>query len=144
MEEQQPKHPGGRPLKFKTSEELAAAIEEYFAYCDNKTKEIHSEKLGDMIVPDPEPYTMSGLAYALDMERTTLIDYAHRDEFLLTLKKARNRVEADVERRMNSKDTFTPGLIFNLKNNFTRWKEKTETDITTGGKPLVTLDTKEG
>jgi len=122
----------GRPLKFKSVKELQVKIDEYFDYCDNKTKNIHSEKLGDMIVPDPEPYTMSGLAYALGMDRRTLIDYAHRDEFLPAIKEARQRVECDVERRMNGKDTFTPGLIFNAKNNF-GWKDKNETDITSGG-----------
>ncbi len=30
---------------------------------------------------------------------------------------------------MNSKDTFTPGLIFNAKNNF-GWKDKSESDVT--------------
>jgi predicted transcriptional regulator len=42
------KHLGGRPLKYKTVEELQIVIDEYFDYCDNKTKEVHSEKLGDI------------------------------------------------------------------------------------------------
>jgi len=119
------KHAGGRPLKYKTVEELQKAIEEYFDYCDNKTKEVHSDKLGDMIMPDPEPYTMSGLAYRLDLSRKSLINYKRRGQFLHTIKKARRKVEADVERRMNDKNTFTPGLIFNAKNNFD-WKDKVE------------------
>lgn len=125
------KNPVGRPLKFKTPEELQTVIDEYFDYCDNKTKDIHSEKLGDMIVPDPEPYTMSGLAYRLDLSRQALIEYRDRDEFGDTIKRARNRVEADVERRMNGKDTFTPGLIFNAKNNFD-WHDKTEVENSGG------------
>lgn len=123
------KHAGGRPLIFKTPEELQEVIDEYFDYCDNKTKEMHSEKLGDMIVPDPEPYAMSGLAYRLGVDRKTLTEYSHRDEFFPTIKKARSRIEADVERRMNGKDTFTPGLIFNAKNNFD-WHDKTEVEQT--------------
>lgn len=122
-------NPVGRPPIFKTPEEMDKAINEYFDFCDNKTKEIHSDKLGDMIVPDPEPYTMSGLAYHLGMDRRTLVDYAEKTEFLPTIKRARERVEMDVERRMNGKDTFTAGLIFNAKNNF-GWKDKSEVENT--------------
>lgn len=127
--------PAGRPLKYKTVEELQAAIDEYFLYCDNKTKEVHSEKLGDMVLPDPEPYTMSGLAIRLGLDRKSLLNYGERDEFFPTIKAARARVEADVERRMSNKDTFTPGLIFNAKNNFD-WKDRTETDITSAGEKI--------
>ena len=112
------KHAGGRPLAFKSVEELQTKIDEYFAYCDNKTKEIHSDKLGDMVVPDPEPYALSGLAVWLGVDRRTLLNYESKDEFFPTIKQAKSRVEADLERRMNHKDTFTPGLIFNVKNNF--------------------------
>lgn len=132
------KHAGGRPLKFKTVEELIKAIEDYFDYCDNKTKEIHSDKLGDMIVPDPEPYCMSGLAYRLGLSRHGLINYKRRNKFLSTIKQARRRIEADVERRMNDKNTFTPGLIFNAKNNF-GWKDEKHTDLTSNGKTLKGL-----
>jgi len=40
---------------------------------------------------------MSGLAIALGIDRRTLLDYAHRDEYLPTVKAARNKVEQDVE-----------------------------------------------
>jgi hypothetical protein len=129
------KHPGGRPVKYSELDEFQKKIDEYFDFCDARTKEIHSEKNGDLILPDPEPYTMSGLAYALNLSRQGLIDYSKKDKFFDAVKRARNRVEKDIERRMNDKNTFTPGLIFNAKNNF-GWKDKTETDITTGGKPL--------
>ena len=89
-----------------------------------------------MIFPDPEPYTMSGLAIRLGMDRQSLLNYSKKEKFFGTIKKARARVEADVEKRMSSKDTFTPGLIFNAKNNF-GWKDKTETDITSGGKYIA-------
>ena len=121
------KRPNGRPPKYTELQVMQQKIDEYFDYCDNKTKQIHSEKFGDMLIADPEPYTMSGLAYKLDMDRRTLLDYAHRDKFLPTIKRARARVEVDVERRMNGKDTFTAGLIFNAKNNF-GWVDKNETE----------------
>lgn len=130
------KHASGRPLKYKTDADLQTAIDEYFAYCDNKTKEMHSEKLGDMVVPDPEPYTVAGLAYHLGFEdRRSFLDYGGREEFSRTIKKARFKIEQDLERRMMGKDTFTPGLIFNAKNNF-GYKDKIESDITSGGKEI--------
>lgn len=132
------KHAGGRPPKYTDVEVFQNKIDEYFTYCDNKTKEIYSDKLGNMIVPDPEPYTMSGLAYALDMSRKSLINYKKKTEFLPAIKKARRRVERDIERRMNDKALFTPGLIFNAKNNF-KWKDKTETDIKSGGEKIVSF-----
>lgn len=125
-------NPVGRPLKYKTVEEIDAAIDEYFAYCDNRIKQVHSKEGESYAVANPEPYTMAGLAYALGIDRKSLLNYEERSEFLLTVKKARNRVEADVERRMNDKETFTPGLIFNLKNNF-GYVDKTEVDQKVSG-----------
>lgn len=134
-----PKHAGGRPPLFKSVEEIQDKIDDYFSYCDNRIKTIYNEKNGDDIqVSDPEPYTMSGLAYYLGMDRKTLVNYSHDDLFFPTIKKARSRVEWDVDRRMNDRSTFTPGQIFNTKNNF-GWTDKTETDITSGGKPLPIL-----
>ncbi len=126
-------NPVGRPLAFTSVEELQKKIDEYFDYCDNRLKRIWKEKTAEEItVSDPEPYTMSGLAYELGLSRQALINYEKRDEFVDAIKRARQRVERDVEMRMNGKDTFTPGLIFNAKNNF-GWKDKSETDVTTGG-----------
>lgn len=130
--------PAGRPLKFKTVEELQKKIDEYFEYCDNRLVQGYDNKTNEQFAYiSPEPYTMAGLAYSLDISRKSLINYKRRDEFLHAIKKARRKVEMDVERRMNDKNTFTPGLIFNAKNNF-GWKDKTEIDHTTKGKELPT------
>lgn len=113
------KHAGGRPLKYKTVEELEAAIAEYFTYCDNRIKQVHSKEGESYGVSNPEPYTVAGLAYHLGfVDRHSFLDYAGRDKFSATIKKARFKIEQDIERRMQDKDTFTPGLIFNAKNNF--------------------------
>lgn len=120
-------HPGGRPVKFKTVEEMQKKIDEYFDHCDNRIKQIHSKDGGESFaISNPEPYTMAGLAYSLGLSRQSLIDYKNKDEFFDAIKDARAKVEFDVERRMNDKETFTPGLIFNAKNNFA-WKEQIET-----------------
>lgn len=129
---------GGRPLLFKTVEELETAIGKYFDKCDVRMKE-RVTKDGQIVhVNDPEPYTMSGLAYALGINRRTLIHYEERDKFSLTIKKAREKVEADVERRMSDRDTFTPGLIFNAKNNF-GWVD--QQDIKTEGEIKIVSET---
>lgn len=120
------KHAGGRPLKYKTVEELQKVINEYFDNCDNRIQQVYSKKSDGVIeIINPEPYTMSGLAYALDMDRRTLLDYSKRSEFLPTIKKARNKVHSDVERRLM--DGAGVGAIFNLKNNFA-WNDKTEVE----------------
>ncbi len=134
------KRRGGRPPTFTSVEEMQEKIDEYFDYCDNRTKDIFIPKLGDHVtMNDPEPYTMSGLAYFLGMSRRSLVDYAHKDKFSKIVKRARRRVEYDIERRMNDKNTFTPGLIFNAKNNF-GWQDKSEVELTE--KPKFVVDEK--
>ena len=109
----------GRPKLYTSVDEVASIIEEYFLYCDNRIQHIYSAKADGVIeVINPAPYTMSGLALALDMDRKSLLNYSKQEDFFPTIKKAREKVEADIEERMNDKQTFTPGLIFNAKNNF--------------------------
>jgi hypothetical protein len=124
-----------RPLKYNNVDDIQRAIDEYFDNCDNRVQQVYSAKNDGVIeVIDPEPYTMSGLAYAMGIDRDTLLSYSKRDEFIGTIKRARDKVHSDVERRlMEGKGAV--GAIFNLKNNF-NWKDKTETDITSGNKPI--------
>lgn len=100
-----------RPLIFKTPEELEEKIDAYFAECEVKEK----------------PKTMSGLALALGVERKTLVNYAERDAFLPTIKKARQTVENQNEEMLVSGKGSATGIIFNLKNNF-GWVDKSEID----------------
>lgn len=101
----------GRPRAFNSVEELESKINDYFEYCNKENK----------------PYTMSGLAYYLDVDRKTIVNYTKDEEYFPTIKKARDRVQMQLEENalMNiSNSTFT---IFNLKNNFD-WKDKIETN----------------
>ena len=101
----------GRPRAFNSVEELESKINDYFEYCNKEKK----------------PYTMSGLAYYLDVDRKTIVNYTKDEEYFPTIKKARDRVQMQLEENalMNiSNSTFT---IFNLKNNFD-WKDKIETN----------------
>ena len=101
----------GRPLLFKTVEELERRIEEYFEYCEINEK----------------PMTMSGLAYYLEIDRQTLINYKNRDEYFGTLKRAKQRVLMDTEERLQTAQQPTAGIIFSLKNNY-NWTDKTEVE----------------
>jgi hypothetical protein len=117
-------NPVGRPLAFKNAEELQNVIDEYFDWCDNRTKKMWIEKTqSEVMISDPAPYTMSGLARRLGLDRHTLINYSHKDEFLATIKEARERVHEDVETRLLEKQAT--GAIFNLKNNF-GWKDESK------------------
>ena len=95
-------------LKYKTVEELQKGIDKYFQECDEKEK----------------PYTMSGLAYYLGIDRKTLLNYSKNEEYFHTIKKARDKVQMQLEECLYRLGNNS-GVIFNLKNNFD-WKDKIE------------------
>jgi hypothetical protein len=115
-----------RPLKFQTVEELQQAIDGYF---EGIKETLYINADGVHIY---EPLTITGLALALDTTRQTLMDYENRDEFTDTIKKAKTRIENYAEKRLFG--TAPTGAIFALKNY--GWKDKTESDITSGGKEI--------
>lgn len=106
-------NPVGRPLAFGDVEELEARIDDYFA-----TSAYMGEGEKRTFAP-----TMAGLARHLDVDRKTITNYANKEEFFPTIKRARGRVEEFLEQRLYG-NTVT-GVIFNLKNNFD-WKDKQE------------------
>jgi hypothetical protein len=111
----------GRPLKFKTVEELTIAIDNYFNTCPK------------------DEWTITGLAIALDTYRSTLVDYGsgkydeEDKDFSNTIKKAKQIVENGYE--IDLKKHGRSGTIFALKN--FDWKDKTEQDVTTNGKDIT-------
>jgi len=117
----------GKPLRFKTVEELQVAIEDYFNYCDSRIKQIYTKEGLKLLLHMQRPHNVWPCYCTWDRQ-TDLLDYAHRDEYLPTVKAARNKVEQDVETRLMETQNQS-GAIFNLKNNF-GWKDKTEQDIT--------------
>lgn len=98
----------GRPLKFKTVEELSEKIEAYF----NSNQEV---------------YTVGDLAVWLDVDRRTITNYEDKDEFFPTIKRAKGKIEADIEKQALLGKLNPTVSIFNLKNNF-NWKDRQEID----------------
>jgi len=133
------KNPGGRPRLFDSPEQLQDLIDEYFAYCDAQFKTISVEKKDGEIqvidVPDPDPYTMGGLAIYLGICKDTLARYAKREEFIITITRAREKCEHNkfvgaMKGRFNHHMTK-----FDLINNHD-WKDKSEYSVTTDAKVL--------
>lgn len=107
-------------LKYKNIKDLQKGIDKYFQECDEKEK----------------PYTMSGLALSLGIDRKTLINYGERDSYSTLIKKAKQKVECQLEENAlmgKSNSTFT---IFNLKNNY-GWKDNMELEAKTQGKITI-------
>ncbi|MBG37367.1 MAG: hypothetical protein CMH92_16380 [Oceanicaulis sp.] len=116
----------GRPRKYQDAKVLAERVDAYFADTEARGK----------------PPTVAGLCYFLGFEdRHALTEYeSYGPDFSSTVKGARLRLEIDRSERLIFKDSFTPGLIFDLKNNH-GWKDKTEADLNHGGQdgnPVVT------
>jgi DNA-packaging protein gp3 len=120
----------GRPLKFKSVEELQRKIDEYFESCFEEVWEKTPEGWkpvtdhnGNIIKQQVKPFTITGLAHHLGTTRRTLLDYEQReDEFSHTIRKAKTRIEAYVEESL-WKPKIATGVMFNLKNNF-GWQDK--------------------
>lgn len=144
-------------MKFQTVEELQEKIEAYFQSCFQQ-RYIHRKKKGvknaeypddyewvaeldhngEVVYEQIAPFTVTGLANYLGTTRDLLLDYEEKDEFSDTIKAAKGKIEQYVEEYLfNGKNTT--GAIFNLKNNY-GWKDKTETDVTSGGQQIGSID----
>lgn len=114
----------GRPRKYKNVQELEYLIDEYFSECDRTHR----------------PYTITGLALYLDMDRKGLLRYEkeYDDEFCHAITRAKERVQEFVECCLFKKG-IAQGVIFNLKNNF-GWEEKQNIDATVKDKVVIVDD----
>lgn len=112
----------GRPPMISSPEEMQEKIDQYFKECDKKKR----------------PYTVPGLALALGFStRQSLLDYAEKDEFVDTIKKAKLKIEAQRNDALIKGSGSPAGMIFDLKNNF-GWKDKQEIEHSIpGGEPPV-------
>ncbi len=103
---------GGRPAIFKDPKELEEKIAQYFAMCEQTGR----------------PETFAGLAVWLGVDRKTVYNYAEKDEFFHTMKKARDYILAKLEEKMMAEGKA--GQIFLAKNY--GYTDKTETEISGG------------
>lgn len=111
---------GGRPPKWKSPEELQVLIDKYFLDCEANN----------------EPLTITGLAMALDTYRETLMNYQEKDEFMDTIKKAKQRIENAYEQRLIKYGRS--GDIFALKN--FNWTDKQEIEANVSANIEVDID----
>lgn len=138
------KNKGGRPLKFKSVEELQEKIDAYFKSCWVQkydmfgnplfVKNAKGVKTEEPIMVQFRPYTITGLAVFLDTTRDVLIDYEAKKKFSNAIEKAKQKCQSYAEEALFVGKNPT-GAMFNLKNNY-GWRDKTETDLTTGGDKL--------
>lgn len=105
---------GGQPgndnaLKYKDENELKQKIDEYFKECDEKEL----------------PYTMSGLAYSLHIDRRTLVNYGNRESFFSLIADAKDKIQRQLEENALKGKSNAQFTIFNLKNNY-GWNDRQE------------------
>ena len=125
-----------RPLKYKTVDELQAAIDDYFDSCagrpllDDKGQPVLLKGLPVML--DVTPPTVTGLALALGFAgRQALLNYQGRKQFKDAITRAKSRCEAYAESRLYDK-SGTTGAQFSLRCNLdgpTPAKETTKNRI---------------
>jgi len=136
------KQPSGRPRKFTTVAQIEVAIASYFAECDARVREVVTGPPTNrqiQTIAMPTPYTVQGLAVALDLTTEGLREYGEREEFSATVKKAKAVIEANKVVHMLDGDGYGAGYIFDLKHNHD-WRDQREVKhsggVTVRGDPV--------
>src|SRR3990167_3931548 len=139
------KNQGGRPLKFKTTQDLQNKIAKYFKSCWEQKidmfgnpiflKDAAGKKTKKRVMVQARPYTITGLANALDVDRHTLLNYEAKQRFFTTVKRAREMCHQYAEDYLFFGKN-PAGAIFNLKNNY-GWQDKMALPTDDEGNPLV-------
>ena len=139
------RHAGGRPPKYKNKEEMQKVIDKYFESCYRPITRIVDgiyvevkNKNGETLKEQYKPFTVTGLADALDMSRQSLLNYSKEDEFFDTITRAKRKCELYAEERLFDKDG-NKGAMFSLSNNFEAWKYKKDIDANVNTEIKVTL-----
>mgnify|MGYP006284438281 CR=1 FL=1 len=110
-------------MKKPTPTKLKQKIEKYLKDC------IENNKLP----------TKNGVCITLDIHRDTYNEWKKSNDLSDALKKIEVLIEEHWTQGLYSKSYDTAGCIFYLKNAF-QWRDRTETDITSGGKPIPPFD----
>lgn len=137
----------GRPTDYK--EEYCEEIVEYFSEEPFTEREVtHSKKNGESWttyedVANAFP-TFAGFAAKIGVHRDTLNEWIKvHPEFSDAYNKAKDLQEEFLVQNALKNLYAQPFAVFTAKN-VLGWRDKSETDITSGGEPLqmITLDTK--
>lgn len=119
--------------KFKDLEELRRGIEAYFESCFEVVEEVRGEGKDRVVTKkrvQARPFTMSGLAYFLGVDRQTLLRYRwNKTEAGKLIQNAKKRIELYVEEQLLTDKRQVAGVIFNLKNNFGWTDEKVNKNL---------------
>ncbi len=117
---------------FKSAGELAGKADAYFKFIEgefiteNDSDGSKNQTLKKTCIREPEPPTLSGLAYFLGFaSRQDLFDYEQKGKYAGIIKRARLKIEAAYEKKLSQQSST--GAIFALKS--MGWNEKPE-DIT--------------
>ena len=117
-----------RPLKYRTADELQAAIDRYFEDCEGKPAlddkgNAITDKYGVPVLVGAKPPTVTGLALALGFaSRQALLNYQGRKAFNDTVLRAKAKCEEYAEGRLFDRDGAN-GAQFSLKCNF-GWNDR--------------------
>ena len=126
--------PFGRPRKYTSPEEMQDVIDEYFESCFEEV--IIEKREGNTVYKETrkqriKPYTIAGLALALNMTTQSITNYAElegREDFFDIIKRAKQIVEEFTVCQTFSKESSVAGPIFVLKANY-GYKDKTEVEV---------------
>jgi DNA-binding XRE family transcriptional regulator len=122
-----------RPLKFKSEKTLQKKIDAYFKSCWEVIPATKDKPKSEF---QAKPYTITGLASFLGVDRKTLLNYEKREKFFPTIKNAKTKIEAWTEEQLH-RNTQVAGVIFSLKNNY-GWKDTQQHEHTgEGGGPIA-------
>jgi hypothetical protein len=113
----------GRPKSFNSPEELESKIEEYFQYCDSKKEMVTNDKGQIKVIV--KPYTVTGLAAYLDVNKDTINEYAKKPDYSVIIKNAKAKIEAYIEEGAINGTLQPIFSMFSLKNHF-GWVDKHE------------------
>lgn len=131
--------PCDKPLKFKSPQALQNKIDAYFKECDDRKRTVLLKTGETADIPDPRPYTISGLAVALDTSRRVLMEYSSRHSYSNTITRAKAKIQAFGEESL-----WTPGIshgvVMSLTNSF-GWRQKHEIDSKVTGNMTTRTDT---
>lgn len=131
---------GGRPPIYDNPEDLANKVVEYFNWIEGEKEEVKVKKKSkddsgveievevkeQRWVRYPEHPTVTGLSLFLGFEaRSSLYDYAEKQEFSYIVKRAIHVVEHSYEQGLREK--ACTGQIFALKN--MGWEDKTKKEV---------------